>query len=324
MYTDIFEAARSTADEPTPVVTALLYSFCPAAAHWYVRGIPPEVVFDVVWRALEDYATGKSLAECLQAYGLDVLIPDVKNYIEEITAFRSRYSGFGAAPELLPIFTGGRARRSVFGLRKELNHLGGSWKRVLSYARVWAFLMRDWKYEMKVPLGEKAVRTFQKFIVSLSVPGLPASSNAHFPVWGWHVTVGKVQGVYLGLFISAQRQDALRFALVYNSEPDGNKGWPGQRPYLFGLDRDRGTADPIHLALEHNDVLRMVLKMDEAARRGPNFPLAALRDRDKCLSCGYRKACYGEKGKLVMSDVVEQFLQEEPNANSPAETPRGK
>lgn len=324
MYTDIFEVARNTVEKPNPVVTALLYSFCPAAAHWYVRGIPPEVVFDVVWRALEDYATGKSLAECLRAYGLDILIPDVKNYIEQVTLFRSRNSGFGVAPELMPTFTGGRSSQNVFRLRKELSHLGGSWKNVVAYARVWAFLMRDWKYQMKVPLGEKAVRTFQKFTVSLSVPGLPSSSKVHFPVWGWHVTVGKVQSVYLGLFVSAQRQDAVRFAIVYNADPAGDQGWPGQRPYLFGLDRDLGTANPIHLALEHKDVLPMVLKMDEAARRGPNFPLAALRDRDNCLSCGYKKACYGEKGKVVMPAVVEQFLHEDPDSNSSLETSNGQ
>ena len=46
------------AGKQNPIVSALLYDFCPAAAHWYVRGAEPDEVFDVVWKAFEDYATG--------------------------------------------------------------------------------------------------------------------------------------------------------------------------------------------------------------------------------------------------------------------------
>ena len=63
MYRDIFEAARDKMGKPNPIMAALLYAFCPAAAHWYVRNVQPEAVFDVVWQALEDYATGKSMVE---------------------------------------------------------------------------------------------------------------------------------------------------------------------------------------------------------------------------------------------------------------------
>ena len=316
MYTDIFEVARSTKGKPNPIVTALLYSFCPAAAHWYVRNVHPDSVFDVVWRALEDYATGKSLADCLQAYGLATLLPDVKNYIDQVTIFRSRNSALGGAPELTPLFKGDRAGQSVFGLQNELNNLGGSWRTVLSYVRVWAFLMRDWKIQMKIPQGDQAARVFKKFTVSLSAPGDYSSSKVHFPVWGWDVTVGKVRSTYLGLLVSGQRQDALRFALVYNSDLVGDKGWPGQRPYLYSLDRDFGTADHIHLSMEQKDVLNMVIKMYETARVGPNFPLAVLRDRNNCLSCGYKKACYGDKGTMVLSAAVAQLIQENPRERS--------
>jgi hypothetical protein len=316
MHTDMFEVARSTKGKPNPIVTALLYSFCPAAAHWYVRNVYPEAVFDVVWRALEDYATGKSLAECLQAYGLATLLADVKNYIDQVSLFRSRNSALGGAPELTPLFKGDRAGQGVFGLQNELNNLGGSWKSVLSYVRVWAFLMRDWKTQMKIPQGEQATRAFKKFTVSLSAPGDYSSSKVHFPVWGWDVTVGKVRSIYLGLLVSGQRQDALRFALVYNSDLVGDKGWPGQRPHLYSLDRDFGTADHINLSIEQRDVLSMVVKMYEAARVGPNFPLAVLRDRNNCFSCGYKKVCYGEKGNVVMSASVAQLVRENPRERS--------
>ena len=312
MYTDLFEAARDKLGKPNPIMAALLYTFCPAAAHWYVRNVQPEQVFDVVWRALEDYATGKSMVECLEGYGLATLIPDVKRYIEQVTLFRSRHTAIGTAPELTILFKGDRSGQSVFGLQNQLNNLGGSWKSVLSYVRVWAFLMRDWKTEMKLPPGNNVIRAFQKFTVSLSAPGVHAGSRVHFPVWGWDVTIGKVRSIYLGLLVSGQRQDALRFALVYNSDLVGDKGWPGQRPYLYSLDRDIGSASHINLSLEHNDVLSMVVRMYEAARVGPNFPLAVLRDKDVCFSCGYKKACYGEKGTTVMSAAVDQLIRENP------------
>ena len=310
MYRDLFEVARATKGKPSPIVAALLYAFCPAAAHWYVRNVQPEAVFDVVWQALEDYASGRSMVECLEGYGLTALIPDVKKYIEQVTLLRSRHSAVGTAPELTILFKGERSGQSVFGLQNQLNNLGGSWKSVLLYVRVWAFLMRDWKTAMKLPPGNKVIRDFKKFVLSLSVPGLHSNSRIHFPVWGWDVTVGKVRSIYLGLLVSAEKQDALRFALVYNSDLVDDKGWPGQRPYLYSLDRELGSASPINLSIDHKDVLSMVVKMYEAARVGPNFPLAILQDRDICLSCGYKKACYGEKGNILMSAAVDQMIRE--------------
>ena len=58
------------AGKQNPIVSALLYDFCPAAAHWYVRGAEPEEVFDVVWKAFEDYATGKKFREVIEGMGL--------------------------------------------------------------------------------------------------------------------------------------------------------------------------------------------------------------------------------------------------------------
>jgi hypothetical protein len=308
MSKDIFILARQTAGKQNPIVSALLYEFCPAAAHWYVRNVQSEDVFDVVWQALEDYETGKSMVEFLEAYGLASLIPSMKNYIEQVALFRSRYSAIGNAPELLPLFKENRPRQSTFGLQNELNNLGGSWKSVLTYVRVWAFLIKDWKAQMKIPPGEQAARTFKKFTVSLSAPGNYSSAKVHFPVWGWDVAIGKAHSLYLGLLVSGQLQDALRFALVYNSDLVGNQGWPGQRPYVFGLDRELGTAQPINLSLEQKDALSMIIPMYETARIGPNFPLSALTNRNACLSCGYNKVCRGDKGNMLLSAVVQQLI----------------
>ncbi|MGE5375041.1 MAG: hypothetical protein ACM3XO_08275 [Bacteroidota bacterium] len=308
MSKDIFILARQMAGKQDPIVSALLYQFCPAAAHWYLRNVQPEDVFDVVWRALEDYESGRSMAVCLEAYGLASLIPSVKSYIEQVTLFRSRYSAAGDSPELLPLFKGDRPSQSTFGLQNELNNLGGSWRSLVTYVRVWAFLLKDWKAQMKIPMGNQVVRTFRKFNVSLSVPGDSSSSEVQFPVWGWDVMIGKVRSIYLGLLVSRQMQDALRFALVNNSDLVGNKGWPGQRPYLFGLDRNLGTAEHINLSVEQKDILSMIVPMYETARTGSNFPLSVLRNREACLSCGYRKMCFGDKGNVLLSAVIQQLI----------------
>ena len=310
MSKDIFTVARQTAGERNPIVSALLYEFCPAAAHWYIRNVQSQDVFDVVWQALEDYATGKNMAEFLEGYGLATLIPSVKNYIEQVSLFRSRYSAIGNAPELLPLFKGDRPSQSTFGLSNELKNLGGSWKSVLTYVRVWAFLIKDWKAQMKIPIGDQVTRTFKKFTVSLSTPDDYSNSKVHFPVWGWDVMSGKVRNIYLGLLVSGQRQDALRFALVYNSDLVGDMCWPGQRPYVFGLDRELGAAQRINLSVEQKDALSMVIPMYETACVGPNFPLSVLRNRDACLSCGYRKVCCGNKGNMLLSAVVQQLIHE--------------
>jgi hypothetical protein len=52
----------------------------------------------------------------------------------------------------------------------------------------------------------------------------------------------------------------------------------------------------------------MVIPMYETARVGPNFPLSVLRNRDACLSCGYRKVCYGNKGNTLLSAVVQRLI----------------
>jgi hypothetical protein len=309
MSKDIFILARQMAGQQDPIVSALLYAFCPAAAHWYVSHVQPEDVFDVVWQALEDYATGKSMAEFVESYGLYSLLPSIKNYIEQVTLFRSRYSAIGNAPELLPIFKEDRPRQSIFGLKNELNNLGGSWKSVVTYVRVWAFLIKDWKTQMKIPPEEQAERTFKKFTVSLSAPGNYSSAQVHFPVWGWDVTIGKFHSRYLGLLVAGQRQDALRFALVYNSSLSGANDGLCQRPYLFGLDRELGTAEHINLSVEQKDTLSMVVPMHETALMGPNFPLPVLRNSDACLSCGYRKVCCGEKGRTLLPAVVQQLIR---------------
>ena len=311
MSKDLFILAKETQGRSNPIVTALLYSYCPAAAHWYVRNSPVDDVFDVVWKALEDYATGKTLVDCLTEYGLSTVIPEIKHFIEQVELFRRRQTYSVPAPETTMLFKSGKRADSTFGLQSQLENLGGSWKNVLEYARIWAYVMRDWKTGMQLRSGEHVTREFKKFTVSLSAPGVNSRLRVHFPVWGWEVTVGRVTSVYLGLLVSERKQDALRFALVHNSDLAGDKPWPdGQRPYLYALDRVSGETEYMNLAVDHEYALNMVMPMYRAARVGPNLPLAALRDRDNCLSCGYRKICFGEKSNNLLVASLNQLLHE--------------
>jgi hypothetical protein len=126
------------------------------------------------------------------------------------------------------------------------------------------------------------------------------------------VTVGRVKSVYLGLLVSNRTQDALRFALVNNSDLVGDKPWPdGKRPYLYALDQVTGEAEYMNPAVDQECALDTVMPMYRAARIGPNLPLAALRDHHRCLSCGYRKMCCGEKGNKVLMTSMNQLLHED-------------
>ena len=153
---------------------------------------------------------------------------------------------------------------------------------------------------------------FLKFTVSFSAPGVYARLRVHFPVWGWEVTVGRVKSVYLGLLVSNRRQDALRFALVNNSDLVGDKPWPdGKRPFVYALDQVTGEADYMNPTIDLECVLDTVMPMYRAARIGPNLPLAALRDHHRCLSCGYRKLCFGDKSNTMRAASLNQLLHED-------------
>ncbi len=245
----------------------MLYDFCPAAAHWYVRGVEPEEVFDVVWKAFEDYATGKDLRSVIEGYGLNTMLPEVRKYIDDIRAVRSEFSIDGPSPELTHTLQ--HSFNSKFGLQNQLNALGGSLEEFKHYIRVWAFLMRDWN------------------------PGIVQTSlRVQMPVWGWEVRVGAVKRVYLGLLVRNRRQETLRFALANRAERAGDLKWPNNgRPDLYALDRDTGVAEPV--IVRDESILRLIPRWHEEAHFGRNRPVG-LDDPETCHFCGYRSSCYGK------------------------------
>jgi hypothetical protein len=314
MSKDIFILAKQMAGKQNPIVSALLYEFCPAAAHWYVRGAEPQEVFDVVWKAFEDYATGRSLRQCLEGYGLSTLVPDVRAYMDKVKAVRSQYSRDGASPEITHYME--EAFGSRFGLQNQLNALGGTLDDLKHYVRVWHVLMRDWKSNTKMSAKTTDERIFQLFTVSLSVPGMTSALRVCLPVWGWEVRTGVARIVYLGLLVSNRRQPIIRFSLVQNSDRVGDKPWPHDgKPMVFGLDRDMGYADAISVNIRQ--ALKLVPRWHEEAQIGRNRPIG-LDDTELCRFCGYKTLCYGRAGEShrvprnqeILDEALEQLTNE--------------
>lgn len=311
MSKDIFILAKQMAGKQNPIVSALLYDFCPAAAHWYVRGAEPEEVFDVVWKAFEDYATGKKFRAVVEEHGLTTMIPEMRKYMAAIEECRSRYSKDGPSPEITHDL--GTTFSSQFGLQNQLNHLGGSLGELKHYIRVWRFLMSDWKSCMKVDQKTSSQRIFQLFTVSLSAPGIVQSNlRVQMPVWGWEVRIGQARRVYLGLLVSDRKQRPLRFALVHGSDRADDKKWPNNgRPDLWALDRDTGIAEPIIVRSEM--ILNLIPRWHDEAQFGCNRPVG-LDDKETCRFCGYKTLCYGKIPPshpiLREQDILDSALEQ--------------
>ena len=315
MSKDIFILAKQMAGKQNPIVSALLYDFCPAAAHWYVRGAEPEDVFDVVWKSFEDYATGKKFRAIAEKYGITTMLPEISKYIAAVVECRSRYSKDGPSPEITHDL--GTIFSNQFGLQNQLNQLGGTLGDLKHFVRVWRFLMGDWKTCMKMDQRDTSQRIFQLFTVSLSAPGVVQSNlRVHMPVWGWEVRTGQVRRVYLGLLVSNRKQHPLRFALVHRADRADDKKWPNHgRPDLWALDRDTGVAEPIIVKSEA--LLKLIPRWHDEAQYGRNRPVG-LDDKENCRFCGYRTLCYGKvpafhpipREQDILDSALEQLTNE--------------
>lgn len=286
VFTDLFLAVKD-AHNPRghPILAALLYAFCPAAARWWLAGAEPERVFDPVWQALSDKGGGGTLKEALAGYGFETLLGDVKRYVEQVEAFRSLHPGI-AAPELLPTFDGGHLELAKrFGLKEAIDRLGGRWGYFFTYVRAWAFLSPDWEAEMRF-IGSHELSHHQ---LMLNLPGMRRA--VRFPAWIWQERVGHGERVAIGVLVKEREQDELRFALLRLAGPQGEKPWPVQ-PELWAIDRESGKAEPFdaHLTAEH--LAPTVTRLAQLASAGPHPPLGALASPGRCRGCGFSAQCF--------------------------------
>ena len=162
---------------------------------------------------------------------------------------------------------------------------------------------------MNMPLDNSVKREFCRFEVFTSVVVNHQEWQLLVPVWGWKVTKGMNQRIYLGLLTTrSQGLDALRFGLVANGVLRGEE--PDTQPNIYGLDRDTGAAYPLTLPIERDQLSTLVSKVYTAACATPNMPLGALRGMTICSSCGYWNSCFGDKNRMFKSAARSQSTKD--------------
>jgi len=288
MYTDLFYALLNRKNtRGHPILSAMLYAFCPTAARWWLVGADPTPPFDPVWKSLEDLTSGGTLLEVLIEYGFDNLIEEIRAYIREVEEYRKQHSNL-CAPELMPLFRGGKLSVSRrYGSQNAIDNLGGDWRNLNIYVRTWAFLSQDWRIAMLIEPDSGYQLTSEK--VYLTLPGI------HLPVqfntWIWKIPVGHVTETKIGALVSNREQDQLRFSLLRRCTTIGTQPWPNT-PTLFALDRESGVASHFDQILSDRDLEKTVESLSNLAKQGPHPPLNALRQPSVCKQCGYQQLCF--------------------------------
>ncbi len=287
MYTELFRALLNHKNpRGHPILSALLYAFCPTAARWWLAGAEPTPPFDATWQSLQDLTSGGTLLEHLNRYGFDKITDEIKKYVQEVQAYRSLHPV--PAPETLPLFRGGKIPAgSRFGSQNAIQNLGGDWRNLFIYVRTWAYLSQDWRIGMSISHDTEYILSCEK--VSLTLP------NIRLPVqletWIWRVPLGHTMEVKIGVLTRRGEQDQLLFSLLGRSSPRGDQPWPNT-PSVFCLDRETGEVQHFEQTLPDKDLERTVASLAELAKNGPYPPLNALRHASICKECGYRNLCY--------------------------------
>ena len=289
MHTDLFSALLNRENRRGhPILSAMLYSFCPAAARWWIAGADPQPLYDPVWQAVKDWNSETSLTEQLERYGLGQVIDVVRGYVEEVDQYRSDHDYGLPSPELSMFFKGGKfPNNRRFASENGIQNMGGNWQNLFVYARTWAFLLDDWRQSIRIDRG--ANYHFKIEEVSLTLPDY--RQPVHFETLAWRVQVGHVTEVRIGLLVKDGEQDLLRFALLGLSSPHGDHPWPNL-PLVYVLDRETGEAELADLPISSKELPGLVRQLADAAKEGPYPPFNALQRPSVCKGCGYQHLCF--------------------------------
>lgn len=286
-----------------PLLAALLYAFCPAAARWWLAGADPTLLpFDPAWQALKDLSSGETLKDALTRYGFEDILDEAKRYVNDVDAYRRTHPGIDA-PETLPTFPGGRMsldRR--FGLSDAIANLGKDWSNFFAYIRAWAFLCPEWEARIQF----FAAPELGHVRLTLTLPGI--RRPAYLPAWLWTLKQEYAIRIVIGLPIDDE-QDEIRFSLAARSPaylpaneveadkaeskpPGGSRPWPVP-PEVWALNRNSGIAEPRDPRLDDEHLLALINSLANAAdEKGPHPPLVALQRPSDCRKCGYLALCY--------------------------------
>ena len=314
-HTDLFMALINNHVRGHPVLTALLYVFCPMAAKWWLNGADPVVPYDVVWEAVNEFTTDLTLKDALVKRGVPDLVGHVKKYYEQVTMFRKYHCFDYPASELSPGFEGGTIEATARSGYQDAfdRHFGGDWCNVLRFSRAWLFTTQDWRDGVGVEAGKGY--TIQKVTLLLNVPGLN-EGLIKWPAWCWRIKDGHALRIVLGMMTYDNLQDQLRFALAASSQSylveeivDGKvkqKIIPWEvTPHLYSLDRQSGSVRPARLY----DTEKLVLTIPQLAglaKKGACPPQAAFSQQDNCELCGFKALCFtkdGEPTSIVYTSI---------------------
>jgi hypothetical protein len=289
MYTDLFLAMLNPKNaRGNPILSALVYTFCPAAARLWLMGVVPKPPFDPVWKSLEDLSTGKTLLEFLTQYGFENLLDEIRSYVGEVEEYRRQHSNF-QAPELMPLFRGGKISVSRrYGSQNAIQNLGGDWRNLFIYIRTWAFLSHDWRKAMQIGRDTDYSLKAEKVCLTLP-PGV--RMPVQFDTWVWQIPVGHVTETKIGSLLSNGEQDQLRFSLLNRCTTLGEQPW-SNTPAIFSLDRETGETRHFDQLLANRDLENTVESLSNLAKKGPHPPLNALRQPSICKQCGYQQLCF--------------------------------
>ena len=289
MHTDLFSALLNRENRRGhPILAAMLYSFCPTAARWWIAGADPEPIFDPVWKAIKDWNSGANLTEQLERYGLERVFDVVSQYLEDVKRYRKNHEDGLPAPELLPSFKGGKIPSEYrFEPGRGIQNLDGNWDNLFVYVRTWAFLLDDWRQSIHIDKG--ANYNLKMETVALTLPDY--RQPVHFETLAWRVQIGHVTEVRIGLLVVDGEHDLLRFGLLNRSNPRGDHPWPNL-PLVYGLDRETGEAELADLPVSNREFPKLVEQLAKAAKEGPYPPLNALQRPSVCKGCGYQHFCY--------------------------------
>ena len=288
MCTDLFSALLNRENRRGhPILSAMLYSFCPAAARWWIAGADPQPPFEPVWQAIKDWDPEISLAERLTQYGLGDVLDVVRKYVGAVDKYRFQHRNV-LAPELLPFFFGGEfPLNRRFGSENGIRNLGGDWKNLFIYARTWAFLLEDWR--SGILADHDTGYSLKMETVLLTLPD--CRQPVHFEALVWRVRTGHVTEARIGALLQDGEQDLLRLALLGLSSPQVDHLWPNL-PLVYAMNPETGEAKLTDLPISSRELPALVRQLAKAAQEGPYPPLTALQRPSVCKGCGYQNLCY--------------------------------
>lgn len=294
MHTDLFLALTNKENPPRhPLMSALLYCYCPAAAYWWLSGAQPALVFDPISVAMLDYSKGWDLETGLAAHGFDTLKEEAKRFCEQVHSFRKTYS-FASAPENSLLFRGvdTKLMANTFGLAEAFEKFGGHWINFYRYVHTRQFLIPDWIKGMGMADSVKVEVRRVTLLLSMEF----VRKALQWDTWVLEAYAGGVKRTVVGLFTDRHGQDELRFYLAQHATP--LQGLWNIQPEVAGLNCNTGEFSKYNPRATEGDITKIVEGINAQARNGPLPALHALTRPGLCEKCGYRSQCHVDDKRL--------------------------